>query len=136
MLMFHYSEKLPHVPQLVSVGTPVTRCPPNRSGHEVFPHPAPRLYSLPLKAVLIIYMRPTFLFGDSWFPNTIVLFEASFKALPRITSPLASSIQPFKADFENLIVIFPYRLRIPSNTIVIVMTTKFGIDHLKELPFR
>ena len=35
-----------------AVGMPVTRHPPHRSPHEVFPHGAPRLYSLPLSVFL------------------------------------------------------------------------------------
>ena len=34
-----------------AVGMPVTRHPPHRPGREVFPHPVPRLYSLPRKTV-------------------------------------------------------------------------------------
>ena len=39
--------------KISAVGTPVTQRPPHSPGRAVFPHPVPRLYSLPRKAVAL-----------------------------------------------------------------------------------
>jgi len=39
-----------YMPDTSAVGTPVTRRPPHSPGRAVFPHPVPRLDSLPRKA--------------------------------------------------------------------------------------
>lgn len=48
----NYSQNLCRfkVGMLAAVGTPVTRRPPHRPGRAAFPHPVPRLYSLPRRS--------------------------------------------------------------------------------------
>jgi hypothetical protein len=57
------------------VGIPVTRHPPHSPGRAVFPHPVPRLYSLPHRFI------PTRTDADVSFPSVAALVSSYIQAL-------------------------------------------------------
>ncbi len=90
----------------VTVGKPVARLPPYRSLHEVFPHKAPRLYSLPGRFASTGHPVQTFYFCDSRLGNRDER-QKTLERLPGIASPLTAAIQPFEQYLDDLIITFP-----------------------------
>jgi hypothetical protein len=81
----------------LAVGMPVTQHPPRRPGRAVFPHPVPRLYSLPRKAsALCKYPMLSVDHYQFWLGNS-QLVNGIAECLPGEAPALAaSSVQPFK----------------------------------------
>ena len=81
----------------LAVGMPVTRHPPHRPGRAVFPHPVPRLYSLPRKvSTLCKYTMLSVDHYHFWLGNPQPV-DGLAESLPGEAFALAaSSVQPFK----------------------------------------
>lgn len=78
--------------------------PPHRSGREVFPHPAPRLYSLSQSAKLKVLPPDPLLSYWLIFHHRILQLDHAYKTLqpiPSKTLPLASPVQPFVQCLYN-----------------------------------
>jgi len=85
----------------VVVGMPVTWHPPHRSGREVFPHPAPRLYSLRSQQVILITLL---LFPTLWFAHVSLIYIVRYEFPVRATYSRHSL--PLVIGFPNLWVLW------------------------------
>ena len=106
-----------------TVGMPVTRHPPCRPGRAVFPHPVPRLYSLPrCKASSSSIHSSTFDFGNAR-PCYLYPVEDLSKLLPSKTLPLAASpVEPFERTVHGPVEEAVERASVPSHPVVIIVT--------------
>src|SRR5499433_1943701 len=103
---------------------PVTRHPPCSPGRAVFPHPVPRLYSLPrCKAIPSGKHSPTWNLRDTR-TRYLDAVEHVGQLLPRITPPLASpSIEPFKRTVYGPMEEAIQRAGVPAHAIIVVVAS-------------
>jgi hypothetical protein len=73
--LFMFSSRLLYYQKIVVVGMPVSRHPPHSPGPAVFPHPVPRLYSLPHRFI------STRTDADASFPLALALVSARVQPL-------------------------------------------------------
>ena len=120
-----------------TVGMPVARHPPYSPGRAVFPHPVPRLYSLPrCKA------KPSGKHSPTWnLRNTRTHYldvgEDVGALLPRVTPLLASPpVEPFERTVHRPMEKAVERAGVPSHAIVVVVASQSRIQTLEEFPPR
>src|SRR5215468_10392433 len=123
------SSHQPHADLLLSmeastVGMPVTRHPPCSPGRAVFPHPVPRLYSLPrCKAKPSGNHSPTWNLRDTR-PRYLDAGEDAGKLLPRVAALLASPpVEPFECTIHRPMEEAVQRAGVPAHAIVVVVAS-------------
>ena len=107
----------------IEVEPPVTRCPPHRSLRAVFPHRAPRFYSL---ALVQFTPLPRFYFG-SW---NLERFKQFIDTCPIITFSSTATIKPLINCPNHKIIVGLKTLVITNNTVVIPVSPKFPSKRL------
>ena len=105
--------------------------PPHRSLHEVFPHKAPRLYSLPCRFASTGRPVQTFQLRDSRLCKGEIRQEAVERS-PTIALPLTTSIQPCETVCLHRLIKAPQRLGVAMYPIILIMSLQFGIQRCQK----
>ncbi len=96
-----------------AVGKPVARLPPHRSLHEVFPHKAPRLDSLPCQAVLRISVTDSVLTGSTCHPSRCAIPHSevgSCDPILRVRQKFPVWAASFRTPLSHVEVFLPFRV--------------------------
>ena len=64
---------------------------------------------------------------DAWFPEFENLYQLR-KSFPVVAAPLTAAVQRFEQDPLYLIEVVLQALRVPSDTVVLVVSAQLGIE--------